>query len=226
MTNAHSAATGTRTHGPASRRLARLALLLGTPVLLGAALWFHPAGTGQIYDSIAPIADRWLAYHALLLPLFGLLGCCLYVLLDEYDGPAGRLGRVGVAVYFVCYVAFEAVAGIATGLVARGAQGLPEAQQAGVAAALQATMAPILVLAVAGTAGALLAVGALVLRLRRDGAPAAPVALLFGAPLTAFGHGGAKLDVLGMALFLAGVAWLELRWTRPADAATARVDGA
>jgi hypothetical protein len=134
----------------------------------------------------------------------------------------GRVSASGLdpeVLHFVCYVAFEAVAGIATGLVARGAQGLPEAQQAGVAAALQTTMAPILVLAVAGTAGALLAVGALALRLRRDGAPAAPVALLFGAPLTAFGHGGAKLDVLEMALFLAGVAWFELRWTRSADTA-------
>lgn len=190
----------------------RWLLLVGTPLALAIALWFHPTGGTDLYGSLAPVAGTWIPLHFLLLGLFGLLGVCLYVLLDGYSSRVAAVGRIGVATYLVCYIAFEAIAGIATGLLVRGADSLPPAQQDGVATALQATIEPALLLALVGTVGAIVAVTALATELRDEGAPAAPVALLAGLPVAVFAHGGAKLDAVAMGAFLVGVVWLEVGW--------------
>lgn len=196
----------------ASASIGRTLLLVGTPLALAVALWFHPTGGMELYDSLAPVADTWLPLHVLLLPLFGLLGVSLYVLLEGYASTVATVGRIGVATYLVCYVAFEAIAGIATGLLVHGARSLPPAQQEGVAAALQATIEPALVLALVGTLGAIVAVAALATELRADGAPASAVALLAALPVAVFAHGGARLDALAMVAFAIGVVWLEVGW--------------
>lgn len=198
-------------------RLGRRLLLSGTPLLLGAALLFHPHGGGDdLYGALAPVVDTWLLLHVLLLPLFGLLGVCLYVLSRGYSRPVAATARIGIAVYLVSYVAFEAIAGIATGLLVREARTLPPAQREGVAAAVGAISEPIVALALVGTLGAVVAVASIAVLLRRSGAPLGAVVLLGGVPLTVFAHGGTPVDALGMALFLAGVVWLEFGW-RGAD---------
>lgn len=207
-----------------STSILRTLLLVGTPLALAVALWFHPTGGMDLYDSLAPVADTWLPLHFLLLGLFGLLGVCLYVLLEDRASTVATVGRIGVATYLVFYVAFEAIAGIATGLLVHRARSLPPTQQEGVAAALQATIEPALVLALLGTIGAIVAIAALATELRADGAPATPVALLAGLPVAVFAHGGAKLDALAMVAFLLGVVWLEVGWQRAEDAPSMPVD--
>lgn len=196
---------GVRTSASTLRTL----LLVTTPLALAVALWSHPTGGVALYDSLAPVVGTWLPLHFLLLVLFGLLGVCLYVLLEDFSSTVATVGRLGVATYLVFYVAFEAIAGIATGLVVHGARSLPPAQQDGVAQALQATLEPALVLALVGTVGAIVAVAALATEYRKEGAPATPVALLGGLPIAVFAHGGTQLDALAMLAFLGGVVWLE-----------------
>lgn len=216
MTNSYSTGQGSAVENPSAwRRYGRWLLLVGTPLLLGGVLWFHPHGGDGLYDALTPVVDTWLLVHYLLLPLFGLLGVCLYLLLRGYTGPIATIGRIGVAVYLVFYIAFEAIAGIATGLLIREAQALPPEQQEGVAEAIQVVSAePIAALALTGTVGAIVAVVAIAILLRRSGAPLVPVALLAGVPITVVGHGGGQVDVFGMILFGIGVVWLELSWRR------------
>ncbi|MFP8953305.1 hypothetical protein ACLI4Z_10080 [Natrialbaceae archaeon A-arb3/5] len=217
MARSSAAESAERGYVPSSGwLLARWAILVATPVLLGAVLWVHPHAGEDLYGSLAPVADRWYLVHVLLLPLFGLLGVCLYLLLDGYSGPVATVGRIGTAVYLVCYVAFEAIAGLATGILIREAQTLPPEQQEGVAEAVQSMVADPIVgtTALVGSAGTVVAVLSIAVLYRRSGAPLAPLALLVGVPITVVAHGGGLGDVFGTALFLISVVWLELGWKR------------
>ncbi|WP_343161658.1 hypothetical protein [Natrialba sp. INN-245] len=199
-----------------SRLLGRWLVLLVTPVALGAVLWIHPHGGENMYESLAPVADTWYYIHVVLLPLFGLLGISLYVLLNGYSGPVATIGRIGAAIYLVFYLGFEAIAGIATGILIRETQTLPAEQQDGVATAVDAMVTDPIVggAALIGTAGSLVAVVAIGICYRRSGAPLVPLFGLVGVPITAVAHGGGIADVFGMALFLASVVWLEFGWRR------------
>lgn len=201
------------------RRVARLLLLVGGPLALGAAFAVHPHGGVELLGASQAAVNRWFRYHLVLLPLLGLLGVCLSVLLADFDGTAAVIGRAGTAVYLVCYVAFEAIAGIGTGIVVREARAFSGEQRAAAAGVVEGIAAEpaVIALALLGTAGGLLAVVALGVLFRRAGAPLAPVVLLAGAPLAMVGHGGGYVDVFGMLLFTVGVAWLELRWRRASD---------
>ncbi|MEY7849193.1 hypothetical protein AB7C87_08340 [Natrarchaeobius sp. A-rgal3] len=202
-----------------SRLLGRWLVLLATPVALGAVLWVHPHGGENLYESLSPVADTWYFIHVLLLPLFGLLGISLYVLLNGYDGPVATIGRIGTAIYLVFYLGFEAIAGIATGILIRETQTLPAEQREVVAEAVQTMVADPIVGAAAliGTVGSTVAVVAIGVCYRRAGAPLVPLLGLVGVPLTAVAHGGGLGDVIGMALFLASVVWLEFGWRRVDD---------
>ncbi|MDJ1430580.1 hypothetical protein [Halostagnicola sp. A-GB9-2] len=196
----------------------RWLLLLGTPIALAAVLWFHPAAGEEVYSNLEPVADTWFYIHILLLPLFGLLGVVLYVLLAGYRGTTATIGRIGIAGYLVCYIAFESIAGIATGILLRESQNLSTEQQEGVEAVLQVIFTEPIngvvgVLALLGTIGILLAVVAIGVVLRRSGAPLVPLVLLGGAPIAIVAHGSGLADVIGMVLFATGVAWLEFGWT-------------
>lgn len=192
-------------------RFGRLLLLLGTPLLLGVLFSVHPDGSGGL-EAFLPMAETWLLLHVAMLPLLGLLGVSLYVLLADYTGRTATVGRMGVAIYMTFYIPFEAIAGITTGLLSHEAHGLPPAQQDGMATAIEVLSVPSLVLGLLGTLGALIAVVAIGILLRRSGAPHIPLLLLGGAPVATVFHSGAPIDALAITAFLAGVAWLELRW--------------
>lgn len=219
MTRPSSTAVAKPVGAPTWRRSARWLLLTATPILLGATLWFHPHGGEHVHAALTPVVDTWVLVHILLLPLFGLLGACLFVLLRGYAGPVATIGRIGTAVYLVCYIAFEAIVGIATGLLIRAAQPLPPERQAGASEVVQvlATDPLVATMALIGTAGAIVAVVALAILLRRAGAPLVPIVLLVGAPVTVVTHGGTTVDVLGMLSFLIAVVWLELGWKVQSD---------
>jgi hypothetical protein len=194
-----------------SNPLRRQALLIGTPILLGALFLIHPDGSGGL-DSLLPVGDVWLYLHVAMLPLLGLLGVSFFVLLNDYSGTVATTGRIGVAIYMTFYVAFEAIAGVATGLLVHEAHTLPAEQQAGVAAAIDTLAVPSLVIGFIGTIGAIIAIVAVGILLRRSGAPLVPVILLGGAPLATLFHGGVPLDAIALSMFLVGVTWLELKW--------------
>ncbi|SFS33851.1 hypothetical protein [Halostagnicola kamekurae] len=210
---------GSNEGGSPSSRLLRWLLLCSTPVLLGVALWLHPAAGENTYESLAAVADTWYFIHVLLLPLFGLLGVCLYVMLDGYDGPVATIGRAGAAIYLTFYTGFEAIAGIAAGILIRETQSLPHAQRDGVATAVETMVSDPIVggAALVGTVGSIVAVAAIAVCYRRSGAPIVPLSLLAGVPVTAVAHGEGYADVFGMALFLVAVVWLEFGWRRVGD---------
>lgn len=207
--------------GSSTRPLGRWALLVGTPLLLGALFLIHPDGTGGL-AGLLPVGDRWLFLHVAMLPLLGLLGVSFYVLLQGHSGTVATVGRVGVTLYMTFYVSFEAIAGVTTGLLVHEAQSLPPAQQAGVAAAIEALAVPSMAIGVLGALGGLVAIAAAGVVLRRSGAPLVPVVLLGGAPLATVFHGGFPLDALAMAAFLAGIVWLELGWRGSDETTPAR----
>lgn len=214
--------TGSDTREPFLRLVSRWLVLLGTPILLAIVLWFHPAAGDEPFTTLAPIADTWFIVHALLLPLFGLLGVALYVLLIGYRGLIATIGRVGIAIYLVCYLAFEAIAGIATAVLLRESSGLSTEQQEGVATVVEVIFTDPIdgvagILAFLGTVGNLVAVLAIAVLLRRSGAPAIPLALLFGSPVSIVAHGSTPTDAIGMVLFGLGIAWLEFGWAAPEE---------
>jgi hypothetical protein len=186
---------------------------MGTPILLGVLFLIHPDGSGGL-EELLPIGDAWLAIHFAMLPLLGLLGVSLYLLLNGYSGRVATIGRGGVAIYMTFYVPFEAIAGITTGLLTHEARTLPPEQQEGIATGIDALVTPSLVLGIVGTVGAVIAVVAVGILLRRTGAPLLPVVLLGGMPLATLFHGGTPLDAVGLGLFLVGTTWLELGWQR------------
>ncbi|ELZ00845.1 hypothetical protein [Natrialba asiatica] len=195
----------------------RYFVILGTPLVLAATFWFHPHAGDDIYTELAPVSDTWFYVHILLLPLFGLLGIGVHLLLAEYEGPLATVGRIGNAAYLICYTAFESIAGIATAVVLREAQHLPPEQQEGVAAVVQVLFNDPLngvagVLALLGIVGNLVAVVSLAVLLRRSGAPLVPLVLLAGLPIGITTHGSNPTDVLSILLFFLAIAWLELSW--------------
>ncbi|WP_222919473.1 hypothetical protein [Natrinema sp. SYSU A 869] len=215
-------ATGTGTREPLLRLGSRWLVLLGTPLLLAIVLWFHPAAGDEPFSTLAPIADTWFIVHALLLPLFGLLGVALYMLLIGYQGLIATIGRIGIAIYLVCYLAFEAIAGIATAVLLRESRGLATDQQEGVATVIKVIFTEPIdgvagILALLGTVGNLVAVLAIAVLLRRSGAPVIPLALLFGSPISIVAHGSTPMDAIGMLLFGLGITWLEFGWAVPEE---------
>lgn len=225
MTSNHSEAVAGSTEDASTRgRLGRWSLLMGTPILLGALFLIHPDGSSGL-EGLLPVGDTWLAIHFAMLPLLGLLGVSLYVLLNVYSGRVATIGRAGVAIYMTFYVPFEAIAGITTGLLTHEARTLPQEQQEGIAAGIDALVTPSLTLGIIGTIGAVIAVVAVGILLRRSGAPLLPVVLLGGMPLATLFHGGTPLDAVGLGLFLVGVAWLELGWRADNEQSSTQTPG-
>jgi hypothetical protein len=205
----------------AGRRL----VLFGTPIVAASVLSFHlfEMFTDGVYTHVGHDVETWLAVHLLFLPLLGLLGVGLYLLLDGYEGVTATIGRAGIAVFAVFYIAMEAIAGITVGILVREGRALPVDQQAGVAAVVEALFydpivggGSVSLFAVLGVLGYLVAVVAIAVVLRREGAPRLPLVLLVGSFIAIFSHAG-PTGVLGMVLFFVAVVWLELRWAPTAE---------
>lgn len=210
------------------RLVVRRLILLGTPIATASVLSFHlfEVFTDGVYAHVGHDVETWLTVHLLFLPLLGLLGVGLYLLLDGYGGYIATIGRVGIATFAIFYIAMEAIAGITVGILVREGRTLPSDQQTGVAAVIEALFydpivggGSVSLFAVLGVLGYLVAVVAIALVLYHEGAPRLPLVLLIGSFIAIFGHAG-PTGVLGMVLFFVAVVWLEFRWTP-----TAEVDG-
>lgn len=207
-------------HRPIRLAVRRL-VLFGTPIVTAGVLSFHlfETFTDGVYSHVSHDVGTWLTVHLLFLPLLGLLGVGLYLLLRGYEGVTATIGRAGIAAFATFYIAMEAIAGIAVGVLVREGQALPAAQRTGVATVVEALFydpvvggGSVSLFAVLGVLGYLVAVVAIAIVLHREGAPRLPLVLLVGSFIAIFGHAG-PTGVLGMVLFFVAVVWLELRWT-------------
>jgi hypothetical protein len=188
--------------GPVARR----AVIFGGPVLFYFAALFHPR--------LEAGETRFLVVHLAFPFLICLLAWTLVLLVDGVGGGLATLARALVIPFAVAYTAFSAVDGIALGAFAWKVADLPEAgQPTGVQLINSVSNSELerplyLTAALLWLAAALAVVAAL----RRRAPVPALVLLVVGAALFAKSH-VEPWGPAGMAAFLAGVVWLELRPT-------------
>ena len=136
--------------------------------------------------------------------------------------------RALIVPFVIVYTALDAVLGIAWGIVAEKANELPVADQAAAGRLIEDLLEP-------EPLGYVLYFGAGLLRLavalavvKALGARAPrPALVLMAAGATVFALGHARpMGPIGMALFLAGIAWLELRPRREMIGDAASLQGA
>jgi hypothetical protein len=206
---------------PQLRRL----ILMGTPLLTGILLLFHPlpdtAETVQMdqlegidwYNLMAPIADQFLAVHVLFALALALLGLTVILLLDGVPGLAAKISRVCAFIFSVTYIMYETIIGTVTALLVRGAAALPPDEQAVIGAAVYRNFVdPILgdlpsILSIVAWLSWLLAATLAAFALRRSGKPLLPC-LLLGLSFVFISH-ASLLGPLGMLLYLLAVIAFE-----------------
>jgi hypothetical protein len=115
----------------------RRVLLIGCPVALAVALWWHPPGGEDVYEGVRNDVDAWLSVHTAFLLATPLLGIAAFVLLHGLSSRAATVSRVALVFFLVFYTAYESNVGIGTGILVDYANDLPAAEQAVVADAIQ-----------------------------------------------------------------------------------------
>jgi hypothetical protein len=129
---------------PHLRRL----ILLGTPVLTGTLLLFHPLPEGAdmstaslprglaLYELLAPIARPFLVVHLLFPAALALLALSAILLLDGVRSVAASISRISAFVFAVSYILYETIIGTVSGLLVHGAAGLSRDEQAAIGDAI------------------------------------------------------------------------------------------
>lgn len=186
----------------------RRAVLLGVPLLYVVLGLLH-ADNPKLGDETGLFI--WL--HIVQLFLIGGLAYMLWLIVEGMEGRAASVARALILPFVILYTALDAVLGIAWGIVVQKANELPVADQAAAGRLIEALLEPaplgyilyfgagLLWLAVALTA---------VAALWRSAPQPALVLMAIGATVFAVGH-ARPMGPIGMALFLAGIAWVELR---------------
>jgi hypothetical protein len=195
-------------------------ILLGVPLILGILEIWHPVGLpGKTpYESVLPKVDWWLTLHLLQLPLFGMLGLSVLLLVNNLQGWAVTLSRIGIAFFIVFYNALDSIMGIAGGLLIRSARYLSPNIQ--IFASKQFNLLlldPIVggstfsVLGILGGGGWAVGVIAAAIALKRAGAPRLSVILLIASGIL-FGIAHVPpTGPLAMACFFIAVARFDPR---------------
>jgi hypothetical protein len=187
------------------------AIVLGTPAVLGLLEAGHPAllPSDNIFETLAPITSWWIALHIAQIPLFGLMGFAVLLLVRDLDGRSARVSRWAICIFIAIYPAFDAAVGVASGIVVRAAAEEPRA----VEPALQALFwGPVTgSMALVGSACWLVALVAAAWAWRRMSAPAyAVTGLVLSGVLLAVAH-IRPLGPLACLFFLIGAAWVVFR---------------
>ena len=126
------------------------------PLAWAVLLLFHPVpDPGDIYGSLSPSPEQWLAVHVGTLFFIGLLGAAVIQLVAGLKGAAATISRVAAGAFILCYGAAEAILGIAVGVLVRYANGAPEGDRPAVARAIQALWDDVLSADLAATIGAI-----------------------------------------------------------------------
>ena len=166
--------------GPASRAGSawpmpaglRRVLLLAPPLLLAGLEIAHPNPEVNV-QAVMDVATWFAVFHVIQLVLIGLVALSVLLLADDFGRATAWTTRLGIGVFLVFFSAYDTLAGIGTGLAMRSARNLPPEQQEGVFSVVKdwPGLSPVFVLSVVGTGAWVVAVGALALAARRQGAP-------------------------------------------------------
>ena len=187
----------------------RRTVLFGVPVLYVVLGLLHPTANPEVGDDTA----LWIWLHLAQFVLIGGLAYVLRSLVDGLDNRAAALARALIIPFVIVYTTLDAILGLAWGIVAQKANQLATADQPAAQQLVHDLLEP-------SPAGYVLYFGAgllwlcVVIAMVFALAPSAPKGALrliaFGGVLFGVGH-APPTGPLGMAMFLAGVVWLELR---------------
>jgi len=200
----------------------RRTVLLGVPASYVVLGLLHPTANPELGEDTGLFV--WL--HVAQLALITGLGFVLWLLVDGIENRAAVVARVLILPFVVAYTALDAILGIAWGIAAETANQLPAADRPGAGRLIEELVAgepDLRGLILYWGAGLLwLAVAVAVVAALRDTAPTGALVLMsLGAAVFVLGH-APPMGPVGMGLFLAGVAWTEVRPGR-APAANATV---
>jgi hypothetical protein len=201
--------------------LVRRAFLFGVPFLYVVLGLLHPMENPELGDE----TSLFIGLHIAQLFLIGGLAYLLWLLVEGVEGRAATVARALILPFVVAYTALDSVLGIAWGIVVETANDLPAADQAAAGRLIDELISgepDLRGLILYWGAGLLwLAVAlAVVVALWRQAPRPALVLMAMGAIVFTLGH-ARPVGPIGMALFLAGIFWLELRPGREGDPARA-----
>lgn len=198
------------------RPILRRTILFGTPLSYIALGILHPMEDPGLGEA----TGLFIGLHFAQLFLIGGLALSLWLLVDGLESRAATATRALILPFVILYTTLDAIAGLGMGDLVRMANELPAAEQATLGPFIDELREPdIAGYAIYLGAGLswLAAAVASTVALKRRGPRAALVLMALGALVFAVGH-PKPTGPIGMALFLAGVVWLELR-PRPAETA-------
>jgi hypothetical protein len=190
----------------------RRALLLIPPLLLAGLEFFHPQ-PDETAQALMDVATWFTGFHVIQLALTGFVALSVLLLADSFGRANAWVTRLGLAVFLVFFSAYDAVAGIGTGLAMRSARDLGAVQQEGVFDVVKdwPALGPVFALGIVGTLGWLVAVGALALAARRQGAPRREWILIGLAALFLLGGHPFPAGTLAFGCFFTGALLHEFR---------------
>ena len=203
--------------------LVRRAVLFGVPFLYIVLGLVHTAN-----PEVGDETDLFIALHYAQLFLIGVLAYVFWLLVDGLDGRAARVARALILPFVIVYTAVDAVLGIAWGTVVQKANELPVADQAVAGRLIDELLEPdpVGVIFYFGAGLLCLAVVLAVMAALGSAAPwPARILMTVGALVFVLGH-ARPMGPIGMALFLAGILWLELSPRRQGVTDTTSPQGA
>ena len=192
----------------------RRTVLFGTPLLYIALGILHPMEDPGLGEA----TGLFIGLHFGQMFLIAGLAYSLWLLVDGLESRAATVTRVLILPFVILYTTLDAIAGLGMGDLVRMANELPPAEQATLGPFIDELREPdiggYVIWLGAGLSWVAAVVAATVALRQRT--PRAPLVLMaLGALIFAVGH-PKPTGPIGMALFLGGVAWLELR-TRTAE---------
>ena len=193
--------------------------LFGGPIGYIALGLVHPMSDPKVGDP----TGFFVFLHVVQPVLIGLMGYALWTLVEGLPGRAAQIARFAVVPYVIAYTMFDSIIGVAKGVFAGEAGSLSAADQAVVTSVLETDHWLGYAIWLAAGLSWLVAVVAVAIAIEQIAPLRVSLLVGIGGLIFALGH-PIPPGPIGMTLFLAGVALLELKY-RPARAVE-RVDAA
>jgi hypothetical protein len=188
--------------------LQRIALY-GGPLGYIALGLVHPINDPQVGDD----AGFFVLLHVFQPVLIGLMAYALWTLVEGLPGLAAKVARFAVVPYVIAYTAFDSIIGIAKGVLVVEASEYSAADQAVVQRVLDGDHWVGYAVFIAAGLSWLVAVVAVAMAVAQIAPLRVSLLIGIGGLIFALGHPKPP-GPIGMTLFLAGVALLELRYRR------------
>ena len=188
--------------------LQRIALFGGPLgyIALGLA---HPMSDPGVGDE----TGFFVFLHVVQPVLIGLMAYALWTLVEGLPGRAAKVARFMVVPYALAYTMFDSIIGVAKGVFAGEAGSLSAADQAVVAGVLDTDHWLGYAIYLSASLSWLVAVVAVAIAVKQVAPLRVSLLLGIGGAIFAIAH-PIPPGPIGMTLFLAGVALLELRYSR------------